>query len=53
MVFKLQEKGIIFNSEIKEQSWLWQEAHINDFDGNSVIIYHEEKNLKSPHWRIN
>lgn len=52
-VSKLKEKGIIFNSEILEQSWLWQEAHLNDPDGNPIIIYHAGKNRKNPPWRIN
>ncbi|NRD19580.1 VOC family protein [Winogradskyella eckloniae] len=52
-VSELQEKGIIFNSEILEQSWLWQEAHLNDPDGNPIIIYHAGKNRKNPPWRIN
>jgi len=49
----LQQKGIIFNSEILEQSWLWLEVHLNDPDGNPIIIYHAGKNRKSPPWRIN
>ena len=52
-VSDLQQKGIIFNSEIIEQSWLWCEAHLNDPDGNPIIIYHAGKNRKSPPWRIN
>ncbi|NRD22962.1 VOC family protein [Winogradskyella litoriviva] len=52
-VSDLQQKGIIFNSEILEQSWLWQEVHLKDPDGNPIIIYHAGKNRKSPPWRIN
>lgn len=52
-ISELKEKGIIFNSEILEQSWLWQEVHLNDPDGNPIIIYHAGKNRKNPPWRIN
>ncbi|WP_299106212.1 VOC family protein [uncultured Winogradskyella sp.] len=52
-VSELQQKGVIFNSEILEESWLWHEAHLNDPDGNPIIIYHAGKNRKSPPWRIN
>jgi len=52
-VLELQEKGITFNSEIMEQSWLWQEVHLKDPDGNPIIIYHAGKHRKNPPWRVN
>ncbi|WP_178987723.1 VOC family protein [Winogradskyella schleiferi] len=52
-VSELQQKGITFNTEILEQSWLWSEIYLNDPDGNTIIIYHAGKNRKNPPWRIN
>jgi len=52
-VDKLKQKGIIFNTEILEQSWLWNEAHLNDPNGNHIIIYHAGENRKNPPWRVN
>ncbi|WP_179005489.1 VOC family protein [Winogradskyella forsetii] len=52
-VSELQQKGITFNTEILEQSWLWNEVYLKDPDGNTIIIYHAGKNRKNPPWRIN
>ena len=52
-VSALKQKGVIFNTEILDQPWLWHEAHLNDPDGNDIIIYHAGKNRKSPPWKIN
>lgn len=52
-VLELKQKGITFNTEIMEQPWLWNEAHLNDPSGNTIIIYHAGKNRKNPPWRIN
>lgn len=52
-VLKLKEKGIKFDTEIMEQSWLWNEIHLHDLDNNKIIIYHAGKNRKNPPWRIN
>lgn len=51
-VLNLIEKGITFNSEILEQTWLWKEARLEDLDRNKIIIYHAGKNRKNPPWRI-
>ena len=50
-VDKLEQKGIVFDTDIIEQSWLWNEAHLSDLDGNKIIIYHAGKNSKNPPWR--
>ncbi|WP_299099438.1 VOC family protein [uncultured Winogradskyella sp.] len=52
-VSELKEKGITFNSEIADQSWLWTDIHLNDPDGHEIIIYHAGSNRKNPPWRIN
>jgi catechol 2,3-dioxygenase-like lactoylglutathione lyase family enzyme len=53
LVKQLREKGIIFTSEPEDKSWLWREAHLQDPDGNAIILYHAGNNRKNPPWRIN
>ena len=49
----LQEKGIVFNTEITEQPWLWTDVNLNDPDGHQLIIFTAGDNRKNPPWRIN
>ena len=51
-VDRLKQQGITFNTDIIEQSWFWNEAHLSDLDGNKIIIYYAGKNRKNPPWRI-
>lgn len=51
-VESLRNKGIEFNSEIEEKSWLWTEIDLIDPDGNKLKIYSAGKNRKNPPWRI-
>lgn len=51
-VAELQAEGIEFDGPVRQQSWLWTEAHLKDPDGNQLIIYHAGDNRKNPPWRI-
>lgn len=51
-VHDLQQKGIEFISLPEDKSWLWREAHLNDLDGNHLILFYAGKNRKNPPWRI-
>ena len=51
-VSKLVNKGIIFNKLPEDKPWLWREAHLQDPDGNHIILYHAGENRKNPPWRI-
>ena len=53
LVSNLKQKGITFISNPEDKTWLWREAHLNDPDGNHIILYHAGKNRKNPPWRIN
>ncbi|WP_372937623.1 VOC family protein [Seonamhaeicola sp.] len=53
LVKSLQQKGINFTQLPKTKTWLWREAHLNDLDGNKIILYHAGENRKNPPWRIN
>jgi len=51
-VSQLKQKGITFISDPEAKSWLWEEAHLYDPDGNKIIIYFAGANRKNPPWRI-
>ncbi|GAB5400893.1 MAG: hypothetical protein Aureis2KO_24780 [Aureisphaera sp.] len=51
-VEKLKSKGVAFETDVLEQSWLWTEARLKDPDGNSIIIFHAGDDRKNPPWRI-
>ncbi len=52
LVSQLKQKGIIFISDPEDKTWLWREAHLEDPDGNHIILYHAGTNRKNPPWRI-
>lgn len=52
-VNSLKQKGIVFDTEITEQSWLWTEIKLKDPDLNPIIIYTAGENRKDAPWRIN
>lgn len=51
-VNELKQKGIIFKTEILKQSWLWNESHLDDLDGNNIIIYNAGEHRKNPPWKV-
>lgn len=51
-VKKLQAKGIKFTSEPEDKPWKWREAHLNDLDGNQLILFTAGEHRKNPPWRI-
>ncbi len=52
LVKSLIEKGITFTQLPKDQVWLWREAHLQDPDGNNIILFKAGENRKNPSWRI-
>lgn len=53
LVASLQDKGIVFSLLPTDQRWLWREAHLDDPDGNKIILFFGGDNRKNPPWRIN
>ena len=51
-VAELKQKGVQFEEDPKDQSWLWREALLKDPDGNIIKLYHAGDNRKNPPWRI-
>lgn len=51
-VAKIKSKGIEFEQEPTDRSWLWREARLKDPDGNYVILFYAGENRLHPPWRI-
>jgi len=51
-VNRLIAKGVVFQTEVIDQNWLWTEASLKDPDNNKIIIYHAGEYRKNPPWRI-
>ena len=53
LVLSLKQKGITFISDPEDKAYLWREAHLEDPDGNHIILFYAGKNRKNPPWRVN
>jgi len=51
-VDNIKSKGIEFDQELTDQSWLWREARLKDIDGNQLILFYGGKNRLNPPWQI-
>lgn len=51
-VAALKAKGIQFEHEPEDQTWLWREARLFDPAGNRLVIYHAGDNRRAPPWRV-
>lgn len=52
IVSLLKAKGIDFDADPSDQTWLWREAHLRDPFGNRICIYHAGENRRYPPWRL-
>lgn len=51
-VRQLGSLGVEFETEPKDQAWLWREAYLRDPAGNRLCIYNAGQNRRYPPWRI-
>jgi catechol 2,3-dioxygenase-like lactoylglutathione lyase family enzyme len=51
-VNKLITRGIRFDEQPEDKTWLWREARLKDPNGNRLIIYYAGDNRKNPPWRV-
>ena len=51
-VENIKSKGIEFDQELTDQSWLWRESWLKDIDGNQLILFYGGKNRLNPPWQI-
>ncbi|HEY0105198.1 MAG TPA: VOC family protein [Rhizomicrobium sp.] len=48
----LKAKGIVFDSDPADQSWLWREAWLTDPAGVKLCLYKAGENRRYPPWRL-
>lgn len=51
-VGELKAKGIVFDSDPTDQSWLWREAWLTDPAGVKLCLYFAGENRRYPPWRL-
>jgi catechol 2,3-dioxygenase-like lactoylglutathione lyase family enzyme/ribosomal protein S18 acetylase RimI-like enzyme len=51
-VAELEAKGIVFDSQPVDQTWLWREAWLSDPAGNRLCLYWAGENRRFPPWRL-
>jgi catechol 2,3-dioxygenase-like lactoylglutathione lyase family enzyme len=51
-VAELKAKGITFDSDPIDQSWLWREAWLTDPAGVKLCLYFAGRNRRFPPWRL-
>jgi catechol 2,3-dioxygenase-like lactoylglutathione lyase family enzyme len=48
----MKQKGLHFESDPADQSWLWREARLRDPSGNQICLFKAGVNRKNPPWRV-
>ena len=51
-VAELKAKGLKFEQDPTDQTWLWREAYLRDPAGNRVCLFRAGENRKNPPWKI-
>ncbi len=51
-VARLKSEGVTFDTEPKDEPWLWREARLKDPDKNQLVLFHAGANRKNPPWRV-
>ena len=51
-VADLKAKGIAFDRDPVDQTWLWREAWLSDPAGNRLCLYRAGENRRFPPWRL-
>ena len=49
---ELKAKGIVFDSDPVDQTWLWREAWLSDPAGVKLCLYHADEMRRFPPWRL-
>ena len=51
-VSALKSTGLEFDSEPRDQPWLWREAYLRDPAGNRICLFHAGRYRRNPPWRM-
>ncbi len=52
LAIELKAKGVAFESEPADMSYLWRVATLRDPAGNLIALYHAGENRLNPPWRV-
>ena len=52
MVGTLIEQGLVFQSMPEKKAWVWEEAYLDDMDGNHIVLYSKPDKGTLPPWKI-
>lgn len=48
----LKDKGLIFDEDPTDRTWLWRQAYLKDPNGNKICLFKAGENRKNPPWRV-
>ena len=48
----LKAKGLAFDEDPSDRSWLWRQAYLRDPNGNKICLFRAGENRKNPPWRV-
>ncbi len=51
-VQRLKARGVTFDADPVDQTWLWREAYLRDPAGNRVCLYRAGEIRRFPPWRL-
>lgn len=51
-VARLKARGLAFDADPVDQTWLWREAYLRDPAGNRVCLYRAGEIRRFPPWRL-
>lgn len=51
-VTELKRRGLEFESDPADQTWLWRESYLRDPSGNRICLFYAGENRQNPPWRI-
>ena len=51
-VAEVKARGVSFEQEPADMSWLWREARLKDPDGNQLCLFYAGENRRNPPWRV-
>lgn len=52
VVDDLKSKGLVFDEDPADRSWLWRQAYLKDPNGNNICLFYAGDNRKNPPWRV-
>jgi catechol 2,3-dioxygenase-like lactoylglutathione lyase family enzyme len=51
-VAELKNLGLKFETEPRDERWLWRESYLKDPNGNKICLFYAGENRQNPPWRV-